>query len=532
MHQPANSPVRSHSSHCCPCGTSDRRARALAAYTALLGAGDESEWLTTALTGLVWQSTTESQEPAAPPRRPLRVKPIFAYPQPQRAEMASWRNWGGIQSAGDVEAEQQRIGKELAELGTQADFPLQFLPLATIRRPAELQAHQADIQTADVLLYYGGGDGGGDLMSDVNYIDGLGKDVIFFVRHKSGPLYYWYEGAMARLLHQHTDTLATKSIRYEDVIVDNMREVLWRLRALCGLANTRSSRIVAIGGPSGWGQPAGVVPDLARKRFGLEIQTVSYDELKKLIEAARKDATAVAAAHSRAGSYLQLPGTTLETKPSYVEQAFLLEHVFRQILTQADCRALTINECMGTIMPMAETTACLTLSLLNDAGYQAFCESDFVVIPAGMLLANISDRPVFLNDPTYPHAGLITLAHCTAPRRMSGTSCDPVRIMTHFESDFGAAPKVEMPVGQLVTNILPDFAAERWCGLTAQIDSAPCMPICRSQIDIRYNCPDQLLAEHMPGFHWITGYGDFTRELGYAANKVGIRWHNLTPVQT
>jgi hypothetical protein len=504
----------------------------LAEYTALLGVGSGTGWLATALTGLVWQPEPEPQEPSAPPRRALIVKPIFAYPQPQRAEMASWRNWGGIQSASDVEAEQQRIGKELDALRAQSDFPLQFLPLATIRRPAELQAHQADIQTADVLLYYGGGDGGGDLMSDVNYIDGLGKDVIFFVRHKSGPLYYWYEGAMARLLHQHTDTLATKTIHYEDVIVDNMSEVLWRLRALCGLANTRSSRIVAIGGPSGWGQPAGVVPDLARKRFGLDIQTVSYDDLNKLIQAARKDATAVAAARSRAESYLKLPNTILETQQSYVEQAFLLEQVFRQILTQADCRALTINECMGTIMPMAETTACLTLSLLNDAGYMAFCESDFVVIPAGILLANISNRPVFLNDPTYPHDGLITLAHCTAPRRMNGTSHDPVRIMTHFESDFGAAPKVEMPVGQVVTNILPDFAAERWCGLTARIDSSPCMPICRSQIDIRYACPDQQLAENMPGFHWITGYGDFAREIGYAAGKVGIGWHNLTAGRT
>ena len=77
-------------------------------------------------------------------------------------------------------------------------------------------------------------------------------------------------------------------------------------------------------------------------------------------------------------------------------------------MKKADCRAITINSCMGTIMPLAETSACLTLSLLNDAGYLAFCESDFAVIPAGILLANISGKPQFLNDPTYPHDGLIT----------------------------------------------------------------------------------------------------------------------------
>ena len=196
-------------------------------------------------------------------------------------------------------------------------------------------------------------------------------------------------------------------------------------------------------------------------------------------------------------------------------------------MAESDCRAMTINSCMGTIMPMAETTACLTLSLLNDAGYLAFCESDFVVIPAGILLASTCDRPVFLNDPTYPHDGIITLAHCTAPRRMGGEKLDPARIMTHFESDYGAAPKVEMPVGQTVTNIVPDFKAERWTGLLARIDAAPFLPICRSQIDIRFDCSDDVLARHMPGFHWITGYGDYLREIGYALKRVSIQWDCL-----
>ena len=89
-------------------------------------------------------------------------------------------------------------------------------------------------------------------------------------------------------------------------------------------------------------------------------------------------------------------------------------------MDEAETDAITINDCMGTIMGMSETTACLPLSLLNDDGYLAFCESDFVVIPSGILLHYISGKPVFLNDPTYPHDGMVTLAHCTAPRKMDG----------------------------------------------------------------------------------------------------------------
>jgi hypothetical protein len=134
---------------------------------------------------------------------------------------------------------------------------------------------------------------------------------------------------------------------------------------------------------------------------------------------------------------------------------------------------------------------------------------------------------VFLNDPTYPHGGVITLAHCTAPRRMDGAKVDAARIMTHFESDYGAAPKVEMPVGQTVTNIAPDFKSERWTGLLAKIEAAPFLPICRSQIDVRFDCPDEVLARQMPGFHWITGYGDYLREVGYALKKIPIQFDRL-----
>ena len=128
----------------------------------------------------------------------------------------------------------------------------------------------------------------------------------------------------------------------------------------------------------------------------------------------------MALAQKRAEAYLKLPGTSLETDRKFVDNAMLLDQIFRSLMKKADCRAITINSCMSTIMPMAETTACLTLSTLNDDGYLAFCESDFVVIPSGILLGNISGKPMFLNDPTYPHDHVITIAHCTGPRKMDG----------------------------------------------------------------------------------------------------------------
>ena len=172
------------------------------------------------------------------------------------------------------------------------------------------------------------------------------------------------------------------------------------------------------------------------------------------------------------------------------------------------------------------------MSLLNDEGCLAFCESDFVVIPSGILLHYISGKPVFLNDPTYPHDNMVTLAHCTAPRKMDGKRAERTKILTHFESDYGAAPKVEMKLGQVCTNLVPDFACKKWVGFEGTIMSNPFLDICRSQIEVRVNGDGAALLKEMKGFHWMMSYGNYLRETGYALNKLGVDLHNVSETKT
>ncbi len=514
LHAPGNSCC--HGNHLNPPSGISRRQFVQVAGTAALS--------TVALSGLSWSNLRagQSQLRIPPQRQSLIVKPILTYEIPVRREQTSWRNWGGIQSENDVLQEVERIRGEIRTLTDQADFPVSFLPVTQIAGTRDIAAI-TDLESADVIVIYAAG-GGMDIFDALNK---SGKHILIFCRHKSGPVYLWYEIISPRYLRQHTDKLAVTGIDEQDVVIDSQDELLWRFRALSGLKNTLNSGIIAIGGPDAWAQPQGVVPKLVQDKFRLDIKTISYDELGKLIVQARADGSLISGARERADQYLKDTGVKLETKRQFVENCFVLEEVLSRIMDKFNCRAITINQCMGTIMPLAETSACLTLSLLNDAGYLAFCESDFVVIPAGLLLGNISGKPVFLNDPTYPHDNLITLAHCTAPRRMDGKKTEPARILTHFESDYGAAPKVEMMLDQTVTNIMPDFAFNRNVGLLGKIVDNPNLDICRSQIDISYSCDSLTVAEKMPGFHWITVYGDYLRETGYALKKIGIAFENL-----
>ena len=460
---------------------------------------------------------------AAPKSRiPLTVKPVLVYDLPQRREQTSWRNWGGIETKEQAEEEVGRIRSELAVLKARADYPVEFLDVSPVTHINQMKDHP-DIPKCDTILLYGAGWG-------INGVQDFGKDVIIFQRWKSGPVYLQYEIVSPRFLRQHTDVSAIPGIRDEDVVTDRVDELDWRFRALCGLKNTVGTKIVTVGGAAGWAQPEGVIPELVRKIWKFEYHDVDYKDLGKLIDEARASKKMMDQAKQRAEAYLKIPGTKLETTMDFFVNNFMLDNVFRMILQKVGTNLITINSCMGTIIGQAKTSACMTLCLLNDDGYMAFCESDFVVIPSGVLLGNISGKPVFLNDPTYPHDRIITLAHCTGPRRMDGKNYDPVRIVTHFESDYGAAPHVEVQLGAVTTNIAPDFKSERWVGVKGIICEVPFRPICRTQFDIRYECSDRLLAERMPGFHWMTCYGDYRRELGYALRRVGIQWDNLDEV--
>ncbi|MFW9804491.1 MAG: hypothetical protein ACFFFC_17670 [Candidatus Thorarchaeota archaeon] len=240
------------------------------------------------------------------------------------------------------------------------------------------------------------------------------------------------------------------------------------------------------------------------------------------------DANAIELAQKDAERYLSDKEVGLRTDKIFVFNAFLLERVFKDLLKENGTHILTIAGCMSIVMPISETTACLPICLLNDSGYLAFCESNFAAISAGVLLHYISSKPVFFVDPTLPHRGQVTVAHCTAPRRMDGSNLESVEILTHFESDFGAAPQVKMKKGQVVTVVDPSFSGNEWIGFTGRIVDNPTLPICRTQLDIEIDGDWEKLLYEMKGFHWLVVYGDYLSEIEHALKRMGVKWTSLS----
>lgn len=452
----------------------------------------------------------------------LRVRPVLLYATPAPKKQTSWKSWGGVQTEAAASEELARIQAEWAALKKRAEFPLEVLPAA---KASSVEAVKAVPRESDELRVVYPATGSGTMLRAAV---GEQSDALIFVRHRSGPVYYWYEALSTRYLRKSSvayGTAGAPRVSVEDVVVDDPQELLWRLRGWCGLRTFIGTRILALGGT--WGKYAPEAPQVAREKFGLEIVETGYEDFGRRMASALKDSGRMAQARAWTDQYLKLGGTRLETGREFVVNSFVLYGVLKELMQEQGAEAFTIQSCMGTLMPLAETTACLALGLMNDEGIPAFCESDFCVIPACLLLRAVCGRPVFLHNSTFPHNGVVTCAHCTAPRRMDGARYEPVRLLTHYESEYGAAPKVEIPVGQEVTFVNPEYATCRWVGMKGTVEANPFLPICRSQQDVRIHGDWKRLLDEARDSHWVMAYGDWLKECGYAAARAGVKWESI-----
>jgi L-fucose isomerase-like protein len=381
-------------------------------------------------------------------------------------------------------------------------------------------------QDADALLVFASGGG----QQWLETLAASGKPNLLFVRHKSGPIYLWYEIAHWRLLRKSEDVPREPNLDFDDVVVDDFGEVLWRLRALSGLKNTRGTRMLAVGGLAAYSAPGQQLgPEHARQRWGCDYQTATHEEVTRRLTQLRADAGRMREVNRQTEELLKQPGVKLQTDKKFVVNSIVAAEVFKEMMREAGATNLGVAQCMGGLIPVLDTPPCLTTSLLNDEGLTAYCHADFTHTLPGVLLRWISGKPSFVCNSHFPHDGMVTLAHCAAPRKMDGRHCEPTTIMTHFESDYGAATKVHYRRGQTITCLVPNLRCTKWFGFRGRILDSPAFDICRSQMDVSIEGDWRKLLREMEGFHAVVCYGDYLREVGCALRKVGqLQWENVS----
>jgi hypothetical protein len=447
----------------------------------------------------------------------LRVKPILVYDVPTRREQDSWRGYGAIQTPAAARDEAARIEKELEQLKERAEFPIQVQSVEILDSQAKLK--QVAVNDTDLGIVYAAG-------SCTQWP--LKVPMVMFVRHRSGPFYLGFEIAHWRFLRQNGDQLALKDFDTEDVVVDSQDELLWRLRAIYGLKNAKGTRMLTIGGLEAYSQLAQANgPRVAKEVWGYDFVNITNEEFARRLSAARSDDKVMRVIEAQAAALASRPNVKLETERQFVFNSYLALHVCRQLLQETGASNFGFSRCMGhTQIAMLGTPPCLVLSLANDEGHTAYCHTDLSHTMPGVLLRWIASRPTFVCNSHQPHDGIFFVAHCQGPRRMDGRDFEPATIMTHYESNYGAACKTHYTLDQVVTAIVPNLACSKWQGFRGKIVGTPSYPACRSQMEIRVDGDWKRLLREMEGFHTQIVYGDYIREVGYALKKLGgqIQW--------
>lgn len=507
--------------------TGATRGHAVSRRTFLSAAGAGTVGVTVA--GCV-HGTTDTAKGAPqpvlfPPGKALRVQPVLLYAPSDRKAKTSWRGYGAIQSEADAEAEKGAIARDLHGLVEKSEFPVDVQPIRLVSSGE--QAKEASALDTDAFLIYwaGGGSDWPGIIAETK------TPAILFVRHKVGAHYLGYEIVHWRCLRRNDDTITEPNIGVDDIVVDDHGEVLWRLRALYGLKNARGTKMLAIGSLAAYSAPAQELgPGIAKDVWGYDIEIVPREEFQKRLDAVRADTGRMAVVKKQVAEFLDNPRVKLATERRFVENSFVAWDLCRELLEEKNAFNFGFDLCMGApVIEMLDTPPCLVLALANDAGYTAYCHTDLSHTLPGVLLRRISGKPAFVCNTHFPHDGIMTVAHCAAPMRMNGRDYEPTTLMTHYESDYGAATKVDYRKGQQVSVVMSNLHCSRWHGFKGTIVDAPSHPACRSQMDIAIEGDWKKLVNEMEGFHAQVVYGDYLREVGYALKKLGnVEWRDYS----
>ena len=121
-------------SSCDSCASAISRRGFLSQSTALAALAPVSANAARAVNGSV------DPDRIRPIRLPLRVQPVFIYTNHERKEANSWRWTSEIYDETVVVDERARIGRDLDAMKAKADFPIEILPLASVKNKEQAAA--------------------------------------------------------------------------------------------------------------------------------------------------------------------------------------------------------------------------------------------------------------------------------------------------------------------------------------------------------------------------------------------------------
>lgn len=229
------------------------------------------------------------------------------------------------------------------------------------------------------------------------------------------------------------------------------------------LESLSTQKAALIGEVSNWLIISDVDDQLTKKRLGIEILRIPWDELDNY---AQKEVST---------EFLDyFPKMT----PEKLHETSKVYRLLQEVIEEKKLAAISV-ECFSMVV-RDKVTACLPLAVLNEQNKVAACEGDICSMLGKMLILALTNQVPWQSNIAEIKQETILFAHCTAPLNLL-KSFD---ITTHFETNCGTAirgkfEKQAMGVFR-INNTLDQYTL-----LTGDIVQTPDHDFaCRTQIEL------------------------------------------------
>ena len=153
-----------------------------------------------------------------------------------------------------------------------------------------------------------------------------------------------------------------------------------------------------------------------------------------------------------------------------------------------------------------KTTACLSLSLLNNSNIVSTCEGDIPSMISMHILKLLTNQVGFQANPSRINVidKTIVLAHCTLPLNM----CSNFEFDTHYESNSGVAIKGKLKEEDVTIFKLSRDLKNYYVATGKIIQNLNESNLCRTQIKVKIDDNIEYFLTRPYGNHHIIVYGN------------------------
>jgi L-fucose isomerase-like protein len=278
----------------------------------------------------------------------------------------------------------------------------------------------------------------------------------------------------------------------------------WVRRALI------ESRIGLVGEPSDWLVASSPMIETVRTVWGPTVVPVPLEAILS-----EPDDEVVALGEALAHDFRAGADALVEPAESDLLAAGRVHAMLRRVVEAGRLDAVAVR-CFDLVL-RKQTTGCLALAHLNDQGIIAGCEGDLVATVAMLWIRRMTGTISWMANPSRIDLdrGLLSLAHCTVPRNLSGA----YRLRSHFESGLGVGIQGTMPTGPVTLVRIGGARMERLRAIDGDLRSnTDHADLCRTQVEIEVgrDLLQELLAQPL-GNHMVVVAGHHAAALR--------RWH-------